>query len=309
SGSFLSPWAYQRRAREIAFKTASFLNSTFDTNNDSVALFEYLQGVEASDLDAAAEQYHNMEYGPEDIEISQGFYWAPIVEVKNPNAFLTKKMYGLLQAGNVVRVPILMGMASEENLYYYYRTVNVHISTDPVVLKSTMETYDKNLAWLVPNDMGITDEANRTEMGQLIRELYTGGEPLADHLGDGVRVRVTLNTPAIHLSQDLSSNMLNSILKLLKHIFINFLMTENWEMLTYTMMVLTVLAILKKVHIFPVPVPPATLVVILISTDDGDFLYVDIGENLEIRNHPKNNTYGKWVEFYNSLGYDDFDTY
>ena len=52
------------------------------------------------------------ESGPEDSEIAQGFYFAPVVEVKNPDAFLTKKMYGLLEAGNVLKVPILIGITS-----------------------------------------------------------------------------------------------------------------------------------------------------------------------------------------------------
>ncbi|KAJ3652668.1 hypothetical protein Zmor_018613 [Zophobas morio] len=46
-----------------------------------------------------------------------------------------------------------------------------------------------------------------------------------------------------------------------------------------------------------------------VSTDNGDLYYVDINENLEIKNHPKEATYGAWVELYNSLGFDDFDTY
>jgi hypothetical protein len=49
-------------------------------------------------------------------EIMQGFYWAPVVEAKNPDAFLTKNMYGLLQAGNVVAVPIIIGITSEEGI-------------------------------------------------------------------------------------------------------------------------------------------------------------------------------------------------
>jgi hypothetical protein len=63
SGTFLSPWAFQRRAREIAFTTAAFLNSTFETSDDSQALLEFLQSVDARDLDAAAEKYHNMVSG------------------------------------------------------------------------------------------------------------------------------------------------------------------------------------------------------------------------------------------------------
>jgi hypothetical protein len=52
------------------------------------------------------------------VEILQGFYWAPVVEVKNVDAFITKNMYGLLQAGNVIKVPTLVGITSEENLLF-----------------------------------------------------------------------------------------------------------------------------------------------------------------------------------------------
>jgi hypothetical protein len=45
-------------------------------------------------------------------------FWSPAIEVKNPDAFFTKKMYGLLEAGNVVAVPTLMGFNSEESLLF-----------------------------------------------------------------------------------------------------------------------------------------------------------------------------------------------
>lgn len=39
-----------------------------------------------------------------------------MIEAKNPDAFITKKMYGLIKAGNVVPVPIILGYNSEEKL-------------------------------------------------------------------------------------------------------------------------------------------------------------------------------------------------
>lgn len=55
-----------------------------------------------------------------------------------------------------------------------------------------MGAYDEHLDWLVPFDMRIEDEDARTEMGEKIRAIYTGGEPLADNLGDGIRVSTSL---------------------------------------------------------------------------------------------------------------------
>ena len=46
-----------------------------------------------------------------------------------------------------------------------------------------------------------------------------------------------------------------------------------------------------------------------VSTTNGDFFYLDIGENFKVKNHPKGEAYAKWIELYDSLGYDDFDTY
>jgi hypothetical protein len=134
SGSFLSPWAFQRKPKEIAFATAAFLNDTFQTNTDSNALLEFLQSVDAKSIDVASEKYASsvrvsgvyLFFLNEFVqvatlqteEILQGYYWGPFVEVKNPDAFLTKKMYGLLEAGNVVGVPILIGITSEEGIMW-----------------------------------------------------------------------------------------------------------------------------------------------------------------------------------------------
>ena len=117
------------------------------------------------------------------------------MEVKNPDAFLTRNMYGLLQAGSVLQVPIMIGVTSEEDLVFdqgrfqhFSPVVLISFVLDAQGLQNRMAAYDQNLGWLVPNDMQITDQNQRTQMGSAIRDLYTGGEPLANHLGDAVRV-------------------------------------------------------------------------------------------------------------------------
>lgn len=57
SGTALSPWAFQRNARKIAFKTASFLNDSFTSNGNSEELLEFLLTVQAEDLAKAAVEY------------------------------------------------------------------------------------------------------------------------------------------------------------------------------------------------------------------------------------------------------------
>lgn len=60
SGSPLSPWAFQRNAREIAFTTASFLNDTVASTNNSQSLLEYLQYVDGKAIDEASDKYYNL---------------------------------------------------------------------------------------------------------------------------------------------------------------------------------------------------------------------------------------------------------
>lgn len=59
SGSPLSPWAFQRNAREIAFTATSFLNDTIANSNNSQLLLQFLQSVDAKVLDDVAEKYYN----------------------------------------------------------------------------------------------------------------------------------------------------------------------------------------------------------------------------------------------------------
>jgi carboxylesterase type B len=60
SGSFLCTGMFQRNSRSIAFGTAALLNSTFEGSNDSEALLQFLQSVDAEELNTAAEEYNNL---------------------------------------------------------------------------------------------------------------------------------------------------------------------------------------------------------------------------------------------------------
>ena len=44
--------------------------------------------------------------------------YTPVIEVKNPDAFITRKMYGLFKAGSFLQVPIIIGINSEESLLF-----------------------------------------------------------------------------------------------------------------------------------------------------------------------------------------------
>ncbi|KAJ3620299.1 hypothetical protein MTP99_004262 [Tenebrio molitor] len=332
SGSFLSPWAFERNSREIAFTTAAFINDTFQTNTDSQALLEFLQSVDAKAIDVASEQYANSVSNLQTREIMQGFYLAPVIEAKNPDAFLTKNMYGLLQAGNVVAVPIIIGITSEEALAW---------NQDTNGTQADMISYDENLDWLVPNDMQLTDPDQRTEMGRAIREIYTGGEPLAEHVGAGVRYcSDTAFSRSVIRHAEFYSNLAETYFYQFSHdgelgkYNVHF---DGADHVGHGAEVSYVLcggsgcdysgypeadqiAVERMIKLWtnfakyqnPTPEPSELLQNITwpqLSTQDGDFYYVDITDDLEIKNHPKEATFSKWLELYDSLEFSDFDTF
>ncbi|KAJ3652288.1 hypothetical protein Zmor_018266 [Zophobas morio] len=333
SGSFLSPWAFQRNSRQIAFNTAAILNSTFSSSNDSTALLAFLQGVAAEDLDAAAEQYLINQTTPWDYAVSQGNLFAPVIEVKNPDAFLTRKMYGLLQAGNIIKVPVMIGFNSEESLLF---------NQDPAVFQTVLEAWDAKLDLIVPNDMQITDLEKHSEMALSIRDIYTGGETFGNRLGDGIRYCSDNSfTRSIIKHAEFYSTLAETYFYQfsydgkLGNISVHYDGAEsvghseeafylfcsglgcNFDSYVPESDRITSERLIKLWTDFakfqnPTPEVSELLQNITwppLSVVDGDFLYLDVNENLEIKNHPKSATFDEWDKLYENLGYSDFDTY
>ncbi|XP_063925259.1 carboxylic ester hydrolase-like [Zophobas morio] len=332
SGSFLSPWALQRNARQTAFRTAAFLNSSFSTGNDSIALLEFLQGIKAEDLDAASEQYFLEVSTLWDYDAPKGYLYVPVIEVKNPDAFITKKMYGLLKAGNIIKVPTIIGFNSEESLT---------IHQDPSVFQSVLEAWDANLDLIVPTDMQITDPEKYSEMALSVRNIYTEGEPFANRPGDGIRyasdngfTRSILKHAELYsafaetylyqFSYDGKTGNISvhydgaesvghgeeAMYYLCSFEGCNFSRVSDSDGITSDRLIKLWTDFAKFQN--PTPEKSELLQNIswpALSVSGGDFLYFDFNENLEIKNHPKSATFGKWNELYDSLGYSDFDTY
>ncbi|RZC36954.1 COesterase domain containing protein, partial [Asbolus verrucosus] len=188
--------------------------------------------------------------------------------------------------------------------------------------------------------MQVEDEANRTEIGRLIREIYTGGEPLIDHFGDGIRYYSDNGfTRAVVKHAELYSKVAETYFyqfsyngelggndvhydgaeyvghaEELRYIFCSdnrcdFTNYPEADQITSERLLSIWTNFAKYQN--PTPEPSELLQNItwpLVSTENGDYLYVDINENLEIKNHPKEETYARWTELYDNLGFTDFDT-
>lgn len=46
--------------------------------------------------------------------LSEGSFFAPVIECDHEDAFVTERMYGSLEEGNFNKVPLMVGMMSEE---------------------------------------------------------------------------------------------------------------------------------------------------------------------------------------------------
>lgn len=49
-------------------------------------------------------------------ELMQGFEFTPVIETEHPKAFITENMYVAVEQGHMNRVPLMIGVVSEELL-------------------------------------------------------------------------------------------------------------------------------------------------------------------------------------------------
>lgn len=47
-------------------------------------------------------------------QLFQGFWYTPVIESEHPEAVITENMYEAFEKGNAHRVPLLIGICSEE---------------------------------------------------------------------------------------------------------------------------------------------------------------------------------------------------
>ncbi|KAL1506253.1 hypothetical protein ABEB36_005649 [Hypothenemus hampei] len=184
SGTSLCPWAYQRNQTEITFKTASFIDSQFDTNRDSKALFTFLQTANAKDIDTASKKYSDWAQSYNDTglngvingQLQQGFFYAPVVEPENTGAFITETPYEIFAGGTFNKVPILIGACADEGLISYNEN-----------LQWILSVYDSDHSILVPQNMHISDSATKQTVGDAIKNEYSPSDDMQYNLVSGIK--------------------------------------------------------------------------------------------------------------------------
>lgn len=52
------------------------------------------------------------------MQMIQGFHFAPVIEPEHEGAFITEFQYSAIKDGHMARVPMMMGICSEELVSY-----------------------------------------------------------------------------------------------------------------------------------------------------------------------------------------------
>nr|XP_015839734.1 PREDICTED: venom carboxylesterase-6 isoform X2 [Tribolium castaneum] len=326
SGSVLGPWAYQRQPRRQAFLTASFINETFLEQNDSKKLLEFLQNVEPGTIRSAAEMFYDfiLNGTSDDFAATEGSSWAPTLEIKNEDSFISEKMFKLLKSGKFVKVPLMIGMTTEENL-----------SMDHKNFDKNVEQYDISYKTLVPVDI-TGDEEKLNEIGRKIRDMYTGGKNFSKNIGDAIRFSSDNDmTRPIMKQAEIYSKFAPTYFYQFSYDgnFAGFSLTypgtgsvAHAEELYYLFdFIHDIKSFPKEDQIVrnrliklwtnfakfrnPTPTLMENVSWPQLKVEENDFPYLDIGANLTVKNFPKKEIYKKWSQIYESLGHDDFDTY
>ncbi|XP_023310706.1 venom carboxylesterase-6 [Anoplophora glabripennis] len=172
SGTVLTPWSYQRYARDIAYQTAAAIDNSFTTKNTSQELLTLLQGVSAKELQAVAADQISVP----SKHINTGFIFAPVIE-SGEDAVATDLSYEILERGEINKVPMIIGMNSEEAI----TQVNSLGS-----FKKVMRTYDNDLTIIVNDDLHVDEATTQLTIGESIRKIYTDGL-FQDDLASSVR--------------------------------------------------------------------------------------------------------------------------
>ncbi|CAG9824761.1 unnamed protein product [Phaedon cochleariae] len=331
SGSILSPWAYQKDHKKIAYNLATYIDKNFQTNSSSKELLEFLWNVPAGDLNKVAISSYPYHFYNE--QIIQGFLFAPTIEPEHENAFISESMYEAVEKGHMNRAPMMIGICSEEGL-----TIRVSNISDISRFEQLAKRMDDNPSSLVNNNMHLTDPKQIEAAGEAIHRIYTDGA-FADNLGKSIRfhsdnsfnrgiiryVEMQSNFSEIYFFQFSHYGPMigkrpyfEGAYKVGHASDSKYLWTYgNWSGMDYQSPD-DILAANRYMTLFtnfakyldPTPESSSLLNDVHWPTVSPDnFQYLDINDTLTIKRNPKSEFYQKWVEVYEQMAIKPYTTF
>ncbi|XP_028134421.2 venom carboxylesterase-6 isoform X1 [Diabrotica virgifera virgifera] len=318
SGSLLTPWAYQKDSKAIAYKLAKAINPSFNPYASTAELVAYLRSVPADVLNNASATAVSETVGNE--QIVQGYFYAPVIEPKHRNAFITENMYTAVEQGKMNQVPLLMGIESEEGLAR---------ALDPN-WTSVLPILDNDVKLLVNHNMRISCNKTLDEVGQKIREIVTNGLLQNNH---SAAIRyfsdMSFNRPLIRHGELQSKfsdvyfyqfsydgklglggikNYVEGADRVLHSEDTNYFLTSGNRSNLDTYDPEDILTsdrwrlLLTNFAKYRNPTPEESKILQNITwpkVQPNNFVYLNLNNSLSIvQDHPKSNTYFKWVELY-----------
>ncbi|XP_039295370.1 uncharacterized protein LOC111060276 [Nilaparvata lugens] len=161
SGSALNPWAL---AKAVPNKTQQIAASLNCDTHDSNEMVQCLRTKKAKDIVAQVPKFMKFLY----IPFSP---FGPVIESPvSPGSFLTQHPYDLLKAGEVTKVPVIIGMVTGEGLYPVAEFIN-----DEEILEQLDSNWADMASYLL--DFHYTLDGNVLEQSMAaIRQEYLQGK-------------------------------------------------------------------------------------------------------------------------------------
>ncbi|CAH0553724.1 unnamed protein product [Brassicogethes aeneus] len=327
SGSALCPWTYQRYAKKVAHQLAKLVDPNFNSSC-SKQLLTLLQNVSARDIDKVSNRV-NPGYT---MELIFGFKYAPVIEPEHDGAFITKNIYVSIEKGEFTRVPMMLGIASEEGL--------LQVGDNRTEFREKMASFDNNLTEIVPFDLHITDPTLKETVGREIRNIYTDGmfqnsdAASTKHLSDTCFSRAIIKHVELHskyadaflyqFSYDgtITKPIMPYYVKGAERVAHTEYSTYIWayndndditsfpesDILTSKRYLTLLTNFAKTMN----PTPKEDDMLQNISwpkVEIKNYQYLDIDTDLSVKKNPKEESYTKWVDLYERRGVKPYDTY
>ncbi|XP_019754592.2 juvenile hormone esterase [Dendroctonus ponderosae] len=157
SGTPLCPWALHRNARKVAFDLGVALGLT---TNSSSTLIRFLQSQDLLKSSSHMIRVNLLNF----IEVfDNGGPFGPVIEPESNQAFLTKDSFRAFQKGDFQRIPVIVGMNSQESKYLN----SLLPSTRPILF-----LYDVSPSSLARTAMNVKYPRNKSIVGAKIKQFY-----------------------------------------------------------------------------------------------------------------------------------------
>nr|AIY68360.1 esterase [Leptinotarsa decemlineata] len=171
SGSNINPWAYQRNYKTIAFKIGAALGKPLNEDTDSDKLLAFLRTIPAEQLILVSIRMYLDTLLVD--QMTNGLVFTPVIEPEHETAFTTENMYEAIENGRMARVPLIIGICSEEML----------VILSGGYFPTQIQSYDNDIALFVSRNMHITDRNKLIQLGQTIHDWYSKGRLEDDKVG------------------------------------------------------------------------------------------------------------------------------